>query len=169
MRTCPNCHRELAEDVAVCTYCGALLMAVGTTVLDDIDNEESVSRWGTARFNGRTQLVIAVRGYSDAMFFDPEEVHELLIGRIDPESGESPAIDLQAYGASELGVSRRHAALIRRDGALSIMDKGTPNGTYLNGQRLIPLQPRILRDGDEIRLGRLVLNVTFRRTVDHPR
>ena len=49
--------------------------------------------------------------------------------------------------------------------ALGIEIKGKSvvltNGTFLNGQRLVPNQPRILRDGDEIRLGHLVLYVRF--------
>jgi hypothetical protein len=32
----------------------------------------------------------------------------------------------------------------------------------LNGQRLIADQPRILRDGDEIRLGKLIAHVYFK-------
>ena len=44
-----------------------------------------------------------------------------------------------------------------------MVDLGTPNGTYLNGQRLIPNQARVLRDGDDVRLGHLVLQVKFER------
>ena len=40
---------------------------------------------------------------------------------------------------------------------------GSANSTYLNGQRLLPSEPRILRDNDELRLGRLVIRVTFAR------
>ena len=53
------------------------------------------------------------------------------------------------------------AFLLRRDGALHIVDNDSANGTYLNGQRLVARQPRILRDGDDIRLGHLVVRVTF--------
>ncbi|RMG88346.1 MAG: FHA domain-containing protein, partial [Chloroflexi bacterium] len=48
-----------------------------------------------------------------------------------------------------------------RDGSLHIKDLGAKNGTFLNGQKLVPEQPRVLRDGDEIRLGRLILEVHF--------
>ena len=52
--------------------------------------------------------------------------------------------------------------IIRVDnGALAIVDNNSANGTFLNGHRLVPQQPRILRDGDDIRLGHLTMRVTF--------
>jgi pSer/pThr/pTyr-binding forkhead associated (FHA) protein len=41
------------------------------------------------------------------------------------------------------------------------MDNGSSNGTFLNEQKLIANQPRVLRDGDDLRLGFLVLTVHF--------
>lgn len=42
-----------------------------------------------------------------------------------------------------------------------VSDMGSANSTYLNGQRLMPYEPRILRDNDELRLGRLVIRISF--------
>jgi pSer/pThr/pTyr-binding forkhead associated (FHA) protein len=109
-------------------------------------------------------LILNVRGSTDEIVFDAQTITEIIIGRLDPETGETPAIDLERFHAMEQGVSRRHAAIVRKEGgSLQIVDKGSPNGTFLNGQRLIANQPRILRDGDELRLGKLVLSVHFRR------
>ena len=55
-----------------------------------------------------------------------------------------------------------HAVVRRGDGLLNLIDLGSVNGTYLNGQRLIPNQPRVLRDGDEIKFGKLVCYVYFK-------
>ena len=56
------------------------------------------------------------------------------------------------------GVSRHHAR-IRLEGAdATVEDLGSKNGTYLRGQRVTA--PSSLRDGDQIRLGSVV--VTFR-------
>ena len=53
------------------------------------------------------------------------------------------------------GVSRRHA-LIRREGkAFRVEDRGTPNGTLHNGQRIRLSQP--LQHGDRICIGRYTL------------
>ncbi len=48
-------------------------------------------------------------------------------------------------------VSRRHAQ-VRRDGPRCLVaDLGSVNGTFVNGERID--EPRLLEDGDEIRLG----------------
>ena len=167
MVECPNCSRENEDNAKICVYCGAMLVdsepAVATRALGDTDFEESQPRWGTARFGARMNLIITVRGQKQPFIFDADEVDELLIGRRNPKTGEAPDVDLHEFGGVEQGVSRTHAAIVRRDGSLNIVDKGSPNGTYLNGQRLVAHQPRILRDGDDLRLGHLVLRVTFAR------
>jgi pSer/pThr/pTyr-binding forkhead associated (FHA) protein len=108
-------------------------------------------------------LILSVRGHKQSFIFDADQVDELIIGRRNVQTGDAPPIDLHDFDGVEQGVSRVHAAIIRRDGSLNIVDKGSPNGTYLNGQRLVAHQPRILRDGDDLRLGHLVLRVTFAR------
>jgi len=110
-------------------------------------------------------LVVKVHGFDKTFTFDAAQITKLTMGRVDPDTGESPVVDLKDCKAIEKGVSRRHAAIIRRDtGTLSLVDQESDNGTYLNGQRLVPNQPRILRDGDEIRLGHLVLYVRFEKS-----
>jgi FHA domain-containing protein len=70
-------------------------------------------------------------------------------------------IDLNPYKALEKGVSRRHIVLERTQESVTVMDLGSINGTYLNGQKLQPFQKRVVRDGDEIRLGNLSLRIYF--------
>jgi hypothetical protein len=166
MIECPSCGKSNTDPKSkICAYCGQLLVNTSATrALADTDFEEGVPRWGTARFNSRMNLILSVRGSEDALTFDAQKITELVIGRKDPETGDTPPVDLERFGAMEQGVSRRHATIIRKPGgSLQIVDRGSPNGTFLNGQRLIANQPRILRDGDELRLGKLVLGVKFRR------
>jgi FHA domain-containing protein/uncharacterized protein DUF1707 len=47
-------------------------------------------------------------------------------------------------------VSRRHAALVCRDGAWHVVDLGSSNGTYVNGRRVMDAE---VRAGDELALG----------------
>ncbi len=138
-----------------------MLRRNATRGLDNTDYEESEPRWGTARFNERTSLMLFVRGAPEPFIFDAGAVVEIIIGRQDPDTKLSPDVDLENFGGTEKGVSRRHATIIRKDGSLNIVDAGSHNGTFLNGQRLIAHQPRVLRDGDDIRLGFLVLRVKF--------
>jgi len=164
---CPHCGRGNDANALICTYCGGLIAdnnnAPSTRSLGDTDFEESEAKWGTARFNDRMNLVLCVHDQPERFVFDAEQIGDLLLGRFDPVTRVSPDVDLNTYNATEKGVSRRHASIIRRDGALHLVDLESPNGTYLNGQKLIPHQSRVLRDGDDIRLGHLVLRVTFER------
>lgn len=162
---CPCGRYKIGEHEKICPYCGDLLTQYATTrALNAEEEDESVPRWGTARFNTRMNLHLQLRDHDESFIFDANTITELLIGRRDPDTGERPALELDAYNGSELGVSRKHASIIRRDtGSLLLMDRGAANGTFLNGQKLIPQQARILRDGDEIRLGNLVMTVRFIR------
>ena len=56
------------------------------------------------------------------------------------------------------GASRKHAQLKLRDGAWTLTDLGSTNGTRLNGQTV---QSRELNDGDKITIGTTVIE--FRR------
>jgi pSer/pThr/pTyr-binding forkhead associated (FHA) protein len=167
---CPSCGRtDIDERAQICPYCGALLKKVKefatTRNLDDTDYEDGIPRWGTARFVSRMNLVLKERDSGKKFSFDANGVTELTLGRSDPDTGAAPDVDLTECDAADKGVSRRHAVIIRKEeGALCILDKNAANGTYLNGQRLVANQARILRDGDEIRLGYLVLVVRFERT-----
>jgi DNA-binding winged helix-turn-helix (wHTH) protein len=60
-------------------------------------------------------------------------------------------------------VSRRHARLLNSGGEMLIEDLGSKNGTFVRGERVAEAMP--LHDGDEIRLGRVVL--TYRATPAH--
>lgn len=162
---CPECEHENDEAAKICAYCGAPLVDVTTRTstrsLDDTDFEEGVPKWGSAKFNARTNLLLGVNGDVRTFTFDAAEITSLMIGRRDPDTGELPDVNLTEFGALEKGVSRRHASIVRKDGSLYLVDLGSPNGTFLNGQKLAPNQERILRDGDDVRLGHLVLRITF--------
>jgi pSer/pThr/pTyr-binding forkhead associated (FHA) protein len=48
-------------------------------------------------------------------------------------------------------VSRQHATVIHEGDAYKIIDRGSPNGVFVNGDRITE---RVLQDGDVIQLGR---------------
>ncbi len=85
---------------------------------------------------------------------------DMVVGRRG-EKDEVLEIDLNKYGAGELGVSRRHAQIHVQDSDLFIRDLGSTNGTRLNGA-LIPTNQLVrLRDGDELELGQFRTVVRF--------
>jgi DNA-binding winged helix-turn-helix (wHTH) protein len=57
-------------------------------------------------------------------------------------------------------VSRHHARILVSEAGATLEDLGSKNGTFLRGERLTG--PRVLRDGDELCLGRIRL--IFRMT-----
>lgn len=57
----------------------------------------------------------------------------------------------------DLSVSRIHARIVREQESLFIEDMNSTNGTYKNGLRMQPYEKRKLEEGDEIRLGKVVL------------
>jgi hypothetical protein len=130
-----------------------------TRNLDDVDDGANFPRWGTARLGDEQILQLYVRGYDQPLVVPLAEV--IILGRYDAATGETPDVDLNNYGAEEEGVSRRHAAIIAEEDALKVIDMGSANATFINGQKLIAHQARILRDGDELRLGHLVIHVHF--------
>jgi len=87
---------------------------------------------------------------------------EVIIGRLDPASDCFPEIDLTSDGGLKKGVSRRHAKITRRGNEVFIEDLGSMNGTFLNRKKLTPYLPQVLKNGDELQLGRLILRVGFR-------
>lgn len=85
----------------------------------------------------------------------------LIIGRDDAKNDIHPEIDLKPYNGQRLGVSRKHARIIMRDNRVTVEDLGSANGTYINGKNIDVLVPMRLRDGDQLKLGNLSLQVHF--------
>ncbi len=81
---------------------------------------------------------------------------EVIIGRT--YRGKVADVDLGPEGGANAGVSRHHARLSRQDDNWHIHDLDSLNGTYVNNVKIKPgSAPTPLRNGDEIRCGRLSL------------
>ncbi len=105
--------------------------------------------------NVRAKLVIE-RGTAIGTEFKIS-AEESYIGRWDADNGIFPDIDLDVHDP-EAKVSRRHARILFANGQFVIEDLGSTNGTFVNrGRRLIPGNPHILSDGDEIIVGKTFL------------
>jgi pSer/pThr/pTyr-binding forkhead associated (FHA) protein len=163
---CQKCGRDNSGTAKLCVYCGNPLVDLTkesaiTKSLDNVDFEENSPKWGSSRSSSRVSFIILEEGRDQTITFEAANGQELVIGRRDPITNELPAIDLTNFDALNKGISRRHAALVRKDTSLHIIDKGSPNGTFLNGQRLVQNQPRVVRNGDDIRFGHLAVRVEF--------
>lgn len=86
--------------------------------------------------------------------------HGAIIGRAG-HNGIDSDINLADYEAAQMGVSRLHASLEVVNRILMVADLGSANGTFLNGRRLTPGQLCAVSDGDQLRLGKLLLYVFY--------
>jgi hypothetical protein len=166
MRICPYCAYSNREGIFYCEDCGETLVGqqAGVMTSTRLLKNSSVdlpgaNNWGTARLDRYAEIQIRIHD-GETIAIKPAD--EIVLGRADAAAGLSPGIDLTPHGAQEKGVSRVHAALKRGDETLVLVDLGSVNGTHLNGQKLSPNQPRVVRDGDEIRLGMLSFNIFFK-------
>lgn len=117
--------------------------------------ESSSSENGGLRSTINAKLVIE-RGDSPGVEFRLSGA-ECVIGRWDADNGVFPDVDLDAYD-NEAKVSRRHARIRLQNGEYVIEDLGSTNGTYVNrGRRLLPGMAQVLKDGDELIVGKTFL------------
>jgi ribosomal protein L40E len=181
-RTCPECGHANMPAAARCTKCGTPLdisdlfakpvtsdtAPTGTTVLNDRKpvipalntNEVRAVRVASAqRLATSAMLRLEIVGANSVVTVKPQA--ESTIGRRDPISNSAPEVDLTSFAAYRMGISRRHATLRVTDGVVEILDLGSSNGTFVNGQRLNAYEPYTLSSGDEIGLGRMVVRIHF--------
>jgi hypothetical protein len=144
--TCPNCAATVKPDDLICFTCGANLprsagsedVPAPTTVMQETLRPErlpgSISP-AVLRLTFPTGNVEVPAGTS------------LLLGR-------DPAESLVAAAFAQYdNVSRRHATVIVDDaGHASIRDENSTNGTFVNGDRVLPGTAVRLADGDVVRL-----------------
>ncbi len=116
---------------------------------------------------GRQELVVMTMESPKASLFVergtnigkvlPLSIGENLIGRWDAENSIFPEVDLDEEDP-EAKVSRRHARITITNEGATLEDLGSTNGTYVNrGKRLVPGQPTLILDGDELILGKTTL------------
>ncbi|MCC7362436.1 MAG: FHA domain-containing protein [Anaerolineales bacterium] len=175
MITCSQCHERNLEGELFCTECGAQLtpnvaeqlhtafidtgrtraMSLGAT-----SPQAEAARAPSAAPTGLKpgQLALLIGGAAQALILEGRA--EYVLGREGQEQ-VVPDVNLNAYGAREKGVSRVHAALRRDRNQVLLIDLGSTNGTRLNDRSLTAHQAVKVENGDEIRLGKLLLKISF--------
>lgn len=158
---CPDCGKDNRTGVLICEHCGNDLY---DGLLERVSTKQ-IKRQGTKNLKldeppSSRPLLLYVQ--QDEAPLTIERNNYLIIGRIEPDSDELVDIDMEPFGGREQGVSRKHARLDARENPPVLIDLGSYNGTFVNGQKLTPQQPHELESGDEIRLGRLVTHLYYK-------
>ncbi len=152
---CSQGH-ENPEGSAFCDECGERLDSSSAAAQPAVAVAPAPSNMGASAGTGAdsTAKLIVV---ADNFIFDVPNKPEVLIGREDPLSDIYPDLDLTEHGGEEGGVSRMHAKLLNSGGQWSLEDENSTNSTFLNRQKLAAKTPTPVKDGDEIRLGKVAL------------
>lgn len=162
---CLHCGKTNQRHEVFCYSCGQLLEPVKGAYDTRVLNEQANEPLDSEHFGPDSVLVLRVRGSTENYETRPQKAdHELIIGRSTKGSVLAPDIDLTNRQASEMGVSRLHLSINydMEHKAVLVSDLGSANGSFINGQRMMPKEVRVLRHGDELRLGKLVLLASFR-------
>jgi len=136
VKLCPRCQHRNELEARFCVHCGQAFGAIRPAVL---------------------RVIEPVR----AAWEMPVRKSPLLLGRSQRSTGHRPDFDMTFYDP-EGYVSRRHAHIIKAQNGYFISDLGSSNGTLVNGRLLSPQRPHLLRNGDQITIGQVVIQFLLR-------
>ena len=159
--TCLHCGKKNRAKETFCYACGLILKVAAQA--------------GTKRFTDRltpnneyfgmeSVLILKIYNTDHEYEIRPQVSDKgIFIGRRSVKSTIVPDIDLSEVGAEHQGVSRLHM-MIKYDPeteAIQISDLGSLNGSFVNGNKLEHKGVKILHNGDEIKLGKLIMRADF--------
>jgi len=158
-----------------CSECGTYLLEDDRRGTNPIDMDEigSVSEAegeaaSSSFVKGTGPLALRLKIRDSEREVEATLTQAIPLGRLDPASAVFPEIDLTSDSGLDKGVSRRHARILKREGTVVVEDLGSINGTFLNGKQLSPYLPEVLHTGDQLRLGKLLIEVEMRSSTASP-
>ena len=167
MIECPSCGRKHRPGTLFCSECGVYLPTGGPLRTEPLPDEElPVSRtnpWVSEQVDEEraTPAPLHLKVIASERQIRLPSAAEVHVGRLDAAHGIFPDLDLTTDGGLEGGVSRRHCKIHQRGSTYLVEDVGSANGTFLNGQRLTPYLPHVLKDQDDLQLGTIKLQVVL--------
>lgn len=144
---------------------GGLLFDPISLVLTSADGQATYSRAvGFATIGAFVGLFVGlVEGWTKTAWLlmqkGPLAGKQFILFRDTTVLGSSPKADVYLF--KDDAIEPRHATITNRAGRFEIEDCGTPDGTYVNG---IPVTRTVLKDGDQIVLGKTVLEFSMKET-----
>ncbi len=149
---CEQCGEQVPEEANFCPSCGAALHAPTTSAAktDDttasleigaLDPEHEVGDLPDLATG--TGMLVVVRG--------PNAGSRYLLDREETSVGRHADADIFL---DDVTVSRRHVTLRQTEHGILLVDNGSLNGSYVNGERV---EERSLATGDEVQIGRFKL------------
>jgi hypothetical protein len=162
MTDCRNCQHGNVTGAVLCTACGEALDGEELPFMmisDEHITEELKKKAPRPEPATPASSWISLHFMGSGKILPLDSRNEFILGRLTEDSPILPDVDLTPYRASAAGVSRLHAMLKREGNQAMVMDLGSSNGTYLNGERIQPDVDVALRHQDIIALGALQIQV----------
>jgi pSer/pThr/pTyr-binding forkhead associated (FHA) protein len=172
MVKCQFCQAVHVDNTIFCNECGYYLLENSGRETDPLDTvevhdeeEKPVSSLDPSAALQRAGESLAIRLKIGPKQREVEMPLNVIthLGRVDAAASVFPEVDLSDDSEAALGVSRRHARILKQGGMVVVEDMGSINGTFINGKRLDPYLPEILNDGDVLQLGKLKIEVKIRK------
>ena len=107
------------------------------------------------------RIALFILGMVERVDFDL--IPQITLGRYEKRTKADHELDLTDYGAVNKGVSRVHCQLEYQDGKIVVTDLGSTNGTFVAGKRLEPNHPYVMKQGEELLVGRLPIQIVSGR------
>jgi len=164
MIICPNCQHKEMSGAIYCTKCGAQLIdkTIATHKIHTAETRHE-ARSESNRMPPpppvHSDSWISLNLIDSGQILPLADRTEFTLGRSAQGQPIVPDVDLSPHNAYANGVSRLHAVLKLIQDQIVIMDLGSSNGTYLNGNRLPPYIETPVSHGDVIYLGKLKMQV----------
>ena len=170
MIQCRECGAEQYEGAIFCSECGRFLMETSG------DQVNSTTRLPFNQFvnppvppplakealrptDKSKRLIVVIPSSRRRMTFELDD--DIHIGRADPDAEVHPEVDLSDDQGGDQGVSRNHAQIKLAEQGVILIDLDSTNGTFLNNYPLQAHQPYILKSGDEVQFGDLLVHILF--------
>lgn len=133
-RFCANCGDALKEDTT---------LTLNPVDIDDEGGDDHAHLWQDLE-PGQALVLVKHGPNAGSTFLIEVEDATVTIGR-QPDS---------VIFLDDVTVSRKHAEIRRRDDGFHVHDRGSLNGTYVNGERV---EETKLASGDELQVGKFKL------------
>jgi pSer/pThr/pTyr-binding forkhead associated (FHA) protein len=142
MTTCPACGSEVDRNAAKCLSCGTQL-AGGTAQMGAVADAKSAAAVPQEIGPAAQPSLVVVKG--------PDTGERFTLAGDTVSIGRDPESDIFL---NDVTVSREHAVVSLEGDGVTVADRGSLNGTYVNGS-IVEQAP--LADGDHVQIGRFLL------------
>ncbi len=160
---CPVCKLKNDASARVCIHCQAILPFQEVNLRTTRRTGGETKLFDTAELIKNTPIpedgmviISQESGQEIAVVKDPR----FILGRA-AAGIQEPVVDLSAFGAYGLGVSRLHALIQKNDTGYEISDLDSTNGSWLNENEILPNRFYALKNGDTLRMGKMLVSLLF--------